>query len=154
TADGSHAGDVAVHLPAEGSHQLALQVKDVAGNTFTLPAQTVVLDTTAPAIAAPTINGANDAGWCTSVCGVGISASDAGAGLASISATVNGKPVVVDAVDAGAATTARTIDVTNVDGSTATVVATLTDNAGNSRSVTAVAHVDADAPTLSLLGTD
>ena len=35
-----------------------------------------------------------------------------------------------------------------------TVVATLTDNAGNSRSVTAVAHVDADALMLALVGAD
>ena len=153
-ADGARAGDVATDLQGEGSHTISLQATDVAGNSVTLPAQTVVFDATAPAIAAPKVNGANAAGWCTSTCGVVIAATDGGAGLASISATVNGEPVAVDAVDAGALSIARTIDVTGARTAAVTVVATLTDNAGNSRSVSAVAHVDADAPRLALVGAD
>ena len=153
-ADGARAGDVATHLQGEAAHTVSLQATDVAGNTVTLPAQTVIFDATAPAIAAPKVNGANAAGWCTSTCGVVISATDAGAGLASISATVNGEPVAVDAVDAGALSIARTIDVTGARTAAVTVVATLTDNAGNSRTVTAIAHVDADAPTLALVAAD
>jgi len=75
---------------AEGTHSVVGRAIDDAGNVTVTSAQTVKVDTTAPAISASVTSGAQSGGWYVTAVTITASASDATSGVALVENRVDG----------------------------------------------------------------